>query len=191
MTAMFARIRWHLVGWNVLVVGLILGVLGTTLYVGTSRNLREQVDRDLASRGEQVAGNFRAASEGEGSSLGREGFQGGVFYLLVAADGRILANPQNVDLTGWQLPAALLTVGSYATSTLDGEPVRLYSVAPPPPGRRGAPAKPGGGPDGPGGPGGRGGPGGPGGPPLAASKPSLADLQSALVVAGTSLEPAE
>src|SRR5204863_5888712 len=40
-------------------------------------------------------------------------------------------------------------------------------------------------------PGGRGGPGGPGGPPLAASKPSLADLQSALVVAGTSLEPAE
>src|SRR5205823_14935333 len=52
VSAMFARIRWHLVGWNVLVVGLILGVLGTVLYVGTSRNLLEQVDRDLASRGE-------------------------------------------------------------------------------------------------------------------------------------------
>ena len=96
---MFARIRWHLVGWNLLVVGLILGVLGATLYVGTSRNLLEQIDRDLTGRGEQAALNFRAATEGEGS-LGREGFQGGVFYLLLSADGRVLANPQGVSLEG-------------------------------------------------------------------------------------------
>jgi signal transduction histidine kinase len=182
---MFARIRWHLVGWNLLVVGLILGVLGTTLYVGTSRNQLDQLDRDLADRGERAAVNFRVATGGE-ASLGREGFQGGVFYLLLAADGRVLANPQSVDVAALAPPAALLTPGTHATTSLDGESIRLYSTAARPPGA-GAPAKPG-----------QGGPGrssepGQGGPGRSSEpgKPSLADLQSAVVVVGTSLAPVE
>jgi hypothetical protein len=71
---MFARIRWHLVGWNVLVVALIVGVLGTVLYLGTSRNVLEQLDRDLSARAEQAALNFRAVAartrEGGGTGLG-------------------------------------------------------------------------------------------------------------------------
>jgi signal transduction histidine kinase len=179
MSAMFARIRWHLVGWNVLVVGLILGVLGTILYVGTSRNLLDQLDRDLAGRGEQAASNFRAATEDEGS-LGREGFQGGVFYLLLAADGRVLANPQNVGLAAWDRPDSLLTPGAYATTSLDGQSMRLYTIAARPP--SGGPSKPEGGA-----------PSKPPGPPRGSdsNRPSRADLQNAVVVVGTSLAPIE
>ena len=50
--------------------------------------------------------------EAGGGTLWREGFQGGVFYLLVSADGRILANPQNVDLSGLARPPSMLTAGS-------------------------------------------------------------------------------
>jgi hypothetical protein len=45
---MFARIRWRLVGWTMLVLVLILLVLGTTVYAAAGRSLLEQVDRNLA-----------------------------------------------------------------------------------------------------------------------------------------------
>src|SRR5262245_34541343 len=129
---MFARTRWHLVGWNVLVVALILGVLGTILYLGTSRNVLDQVDRDLAARADQAALNFRDVAEGN-QGAAREGFQGGVFYLLVAGDGRVLANPQAADADGLGLPAAPMAPGTYATVTLGDEPVRVYATSARPP----------------------------------------------------------
>src|SRR5260221_10656100 len=93
---MFARIRWQLVGWTMLVVALILAALGLAMYVAMQRGLLDEVDRDLADRADQAAGNFVVALGG-GSPQERERFGGGVFYLVVAADGRILANPQRVD----------------------------------------------------------------------------------------------
>jgi len=182
---MFARIRWHLVGWNILVVALILGVLGSTLYVGASRNLRDQLDRDLASRADQAAANFGAVDNPNAGDIGREGFQGGVFYLLVAADGRVLVNPQNVDLTALRLPASIRTPGTYATVAMGDEQARLFSAAARPPGRgpggRPEPSNPPSKPEARGG----GAPGKPG-PPF-----TQADLQGAVVVAGTSLAPVE
>jgi len=131
---MFARIRWRLVGWNVLVVAVILVVLGTALYQATSRNLLAQLDRDLDSRAEQASSNFAATLGGEPAS-GPEGYQGAVFYLVMAGDGRVLVNPQRVDLGRLEVPASLLTPGTYANARLDGEAVRLYSTAIRPPGR--------------------------------------------------------
>jgi two-component system sensor histidine kinase CiaH len=97
MSGMFARIRWHLVGWTMLVVGLILVVLGGLVYAAMSRSLLDQVDRDLASRADQAAANL-AATAGGGSEEERERYGGGVFYLVVAPDGTVLANPQRVDV---------------------------------------------------------------------------------------------
>jgi signal transduction histidine kinase len=172
---MFARIRWHLVWWNVLVVGLILGTLGTVLYLGTTRDVMEELDRDLAGRADQAAGDFRAIAE-RGAGAAREGFQGGVFYLLIAADGRVLVNPQNVDLAGLGLPSPPMQSGSYATLALRGEPVRLYATAARPPDRSGPPK-----PELPAGAEPRG-----GGPRF-----TLGDLQGATVVTGTSLTPVQ
>jgi len=39
MQALFARIRWRLVGWNMLILGLILVLLGASVYVALSRSL--------------------------------------------------------------------------------------------------------------------------------------------------------
>src|SRR5690242_695371 len=93
---MFARIRWHLVGWTMLVVGVILVALGVLVYAAMQRSLLDQVDRDLASRADQAASNLAAAGGG-GTPEERERYGGGVFYLIVAADGTLLANPQRVD----------------------------------------------------------------------------------------------
>ena len=38
---LFTRIRWRLVAWTMLILGLILGLLGTTVYVALSRSLPE------------------------------------------------------------------------------------------------------------------------------------------------------
>ena len=125
MSGMFARIRWHLVGWTMLVVGLILVVLGGLVYVAMSRSLLDQVDRDLASRADQAAANLAAAAGG-GTDEERERYGGGVFYLVVAPDGTVLANPQRVDVRA--LPTSSLPdLREYATVTADGETLRLFA----------------------------------------------------------------
>src|SRR5262245_14393044 len=164
MSRMFARIRWQLVAWTMLVVGLILLVVGLTVYLALSRGLLEQVDRTLALRADQAVENPRALLGG-GGELERERYRGGVFYLIVGPDGQVIANPQHVDTSGIDL-AGLAGAGRRAeTAELGGESVRVYA--------RPLPA---------GGPPGRG-PGPPGrpGPPLAAA------LSGATLVVGQSL----
>ena len=46
---MFGRIRWHLVGWTMLVVGVILVLLGGAVYTAMSRSLLAQIDRGDAN----------------------------------------------------------------------------------------------------------------------------------------------
>ena len=121
---MFARTRWRLVAWTMLVLVLILLVLGAAVYTAVSRSLLEQVDRNLASRSEQAVPVFEAMARG--GPPDREGYRGGVFYLLVDPDGRVLANLQRVNVTGLELPVPAGRGGAYATVTLEGEPARLF-----------------------------------------------------------------
>ncbi len=127
MNALFAGIRWRLVAWIMLVVGLILVVLGSIVYAATFRTLRDEADRDLASRAEQAVVNPRAFLSGQGD-LERARYLGGVFYLVVSADGRVRENPQNVDVSSIALPASLSQGNAYATITMEGAQVRLYSL---------------------------------------------------------------
>jgi signal transduction histidine kinase len=57
----------------------------------------------------------------------RAGYRGGTFYLTLAPDGRVLANPQQVRATGVTFPSATTRTGAYATVMLDGEPARVHA----------------------------------------------------------------
>src|SRR5438874_9181476 len=102
MQALFARIRWRLVGWNILILGLILILLGGSVYVALSRSLLDEVDRNLFSRSEQAIpflfGRGRGPEDGgpPGPRRGPQGYSGGVFYLALLPDGSVLADRKSV-----------------------------------------------------------------------------------------------
>jgi signal transduction histidine kinase len=107
--ALFARIRWRLVGWNILILGLILVLLGGSVYVALSRSLLDEVDRNLLSRSEQAIPSLfpsrRPDSAAPGSPRrGPQGYSGGVFYLALLPDGSVLANPQQVSMIELRWP---------------------------------------------------------------------------------------
>jgi signal transduction histidine kinase len=131
---LFARIRWRLVGWNMLILGAILALLGTSVYVALSRSLLDEVDRNLLSRSEQAIPVLfppRRADVGPGSlggpggpRRGPEGYSGGVFYLALLPDGSVLANPQQVTTN--DLPWPDTREATYATIQLgDGDQARV------------------------------------------------------------------
>jgi len=100
----FGRIRWRLVGWNTLILGLILALLGTSIYIALSRSLLAEVDRTLLTQSEQAIGILfpppRRGDEpggGGGPRRGPEGYRGGAFFLALLPDGTVLANPQQVN----------------------------------------------------------------------------------------------
>ena len=119
---MFDRIRWRLVGWSVLVVGLILLLLGSAIYLSLARSLMDTVDQELLSSSEASLEELR-----ESGRPSPEGYHGGVFYLVTDSAGQALANPQEVAAPS--LPRDLLTSGApeYRTVDLAGEPVRIYA----------------------------------------------------------------
>jgi signal transduction histidine kinase len=126
MNAILARIRWRLVAWTMLVLGLILAGLGTAVHATQERSLIAGVDRNLAGLAAQGEAGFAALARGERHEE-REGYRGGVFYLLVGADGQVLANPQRVDTSGLRLPQVEARRGGYSSGVASGEPVRLYA----------------------------------------------------------------
>ena len=83
---MFARTRWHLVAWTMLVVGLILAVLGAAVYAAMSGSILAQVDRHLASRAAQAMADPRAFLGGPGDPEA-DRFRAGVFHLVVDDEG--------------------------------------------------------------------------------------------------------
>jgi two-component system, OmpR family, sensor histidine kinase CiaH len=126
---LFARIRWRLVGWNILILELILAVLKTTIYVTMSRSLMDEVDRNLLSRSEQAIPvlfpPFRERDRGgDGPRRGPEGYSGGVFYLALLPDRSVLANPQQVSTR--DLPWPQTREPTFATIQLaDGDLARV------------------------------------------------------------------
>jgi signal transduction histidine kinase len=127
--ALFARIRWRLVGWNILILGLILVLLGGSVYVALSRSLLDEVDRNLFSRSEQAIPILfprqRPDEAGPGGPRrGPQGYSGGVFYLALLPDGSVLANPQQVTTT--ELPWPETREPAFATLQLgDGDMARV------------------------------------------------------------------
>lgn len=120
---MFARVRWHLVGWNLLVLVLILTLVGGAVYVSLARSLTAEVDRALMHRSEEVFGGLR----GRGVPPEVEGYHGGDFALVLGADGAVLINPQRVDPTALRLPALTDPTPRFINTTLTGSGnVRLY-----------------------------------------------------------------
>ena len=101
MQGLFARIRWRLVGWNIVILALILGLLGTSVYVALSRTLLDEVDRTLLTQSEAALPFLfprpRSADEPGGPGgqrRGPEGYRGGVFFLALLPDGTLVAlNP--------------------------------------------------------------------------------------------------
>src|SRR3990170_4366317 len=124
---MFTRIRWRMVGWSMLVLGLVLVVLGTVVYLLLSNGLMDEVDRNLTSRAEEIGASDREFGE-HATRLGHEGYSGGLFYLAVDTTGRVLADPQGVSLASLGFPENLPSGDApvYKTITLDGDPTRLY-----------------------------------------------------------------
>jgi signal transduction histidine kinase len=128
----FRDIRWRLVGWSMGVLALVLALAGAVVYVVLAQSLVSDIDRELATRGGLVAERLLERAEGQ-YQFRREGYIGGLFYLIVTPGGEILANPQHAGIDA--LPPTLFPHQgpSHATVTLDDEePARLYLTALPP-----------------------------------------------------------
>ncbi|MGH2461603.1 MAG: sensor histidine kinase [Chloroflexota bacterium] len=123
---MFNRTRGYLAAWNLLVLACILVAVGGVAYVVLSRSLISRIDQTLGQQSEEVAGELqRQDFRGSDLHLEREGYRGGAFILVVAADGRPLANPQGVALPLAALPAAFNGSLQNATVTVNGGRARV------------------------------------------------------------------
>jgi signal transduction histidine kinase len=99
---LFSRIRWRLIGWNILVLGLILLLLGGVVYAAASQTLLDEVDRGLYTQSEQaiplVSPPPRSSDGPGGGRRSPEGYRGGFFYLVLLPDGSVVLNPQQVSI---------------------------------------------------------------------------------------------
>src|SRR3954447_11840424 len=121
---MFDQIRWRLVGSTVFLLSVILLVVGSMLYVILAHDPVSAADRNLTMAGDTIAAGL---SERAPNYLRlREGYFGGLFVLLVDAEGRILSNPQQVQVAALPLAVAPDSTPFYATIEVDNRPVRLY-----------------------------------------------------------------
>jgi signal transduction histidine kinase len=114
-----------MVGWSILVLGVVLLAIGVVLYVSLSHMLMVTLDAQLESASQSA--RMELLESGGTGDLQREGYQAGVLYVVLASDGSVVANPQQVDVRA--LPAHLLTSQSpaFATSTINGDAIRVYA----------------------------------------------------------------
>ncbi len=122
MNRLFTGIRWRLVAWSMVILGTILVLLGTTIYVAVARSLIDEVDRNLIGRSEAAGPQLFSPRRGEY----REGYSGGVFVIGLLGSGEVL-NPQrvNFDSADWPKPEGRQTI--IDTITLDGDPTRVVA----------------------------------------------------------------
>jgi two-component system, OmpR family, sensor histidine kinase CiaH len=122
MTPVFARVRWRLLGWTMLVLAVILALVGAVVYITLRYSLMAEVDRNLASRANEVAAEFYHFG---GALISTSAYSGGVFYLEADPDGAIIANPQHVAIQALPLPLPATSTAS-TTITIQGEHDRLF-----------------------------------------------------------------
>ena len=130
-------IRWRLTLWNVLLLGLSLAAFATLAYGTLARSLRNEVDASLFTRAHQVA---ETAELQHGFFLSTIDFprvsdiaSPGVYVQILNTNGEIVRRSDN--LGDAQLPIDPATLEAnlsgravYATVTVEGAPVRLYSA---------------------------------------------------------------
>jgi two-component system sensor histidine kinase CiaH len=122
---MFTRIRWRLVGWNMLVLGVILAVVGGVIWLSLARDLVAAVDRNLTATGERLATRLRERGP-EDVRIRNEGYFGGLFLLLVDAEGRVIQDPQRIGLESVPFAVSPLGAPFHATILDDEQSARLY-----------------------------------------------------------------
>jgi signal transduction histidine kinase len=145
VNSLIARIRWRLVGWNILILGLILILAGASIYAAVQRSLLDEVDSNLLARSQQAIpflfpgrrpdasgqasnpdDNSGPAGPG-GPGPGRrtcEGYSGGIFCVALAPDGTVRANPQEVAVANIPWPDSAQP--TFATIDLgDGDQARV------------------------------------------------------------------
>ena len=81
MKSLIRRIRWRLVGWTMLIMGVLLLLLGATIYAAAARSLTNEVDHNLFDASERALPNLFARRPPE-----REGYRGGIFYVGLLPD---------------------------------------------------------------------------------------------------------
>jgi signal transduction histidine kinase len=127
MSSLVRPIRWRLAAWSVGVLAVILILFGTTIYVSMARGLMAEVDRSLMLNSQAAQASVEELAEtGHVDGLG---YHGGTFYLVVAQDGTVLANPQRVavqDLPAFVFPS---DGGQFSTIQLGGQRTRVYTRA--------------------------------------------------------------
>jgi two-component system, OmpR family, sensor histidine kinase CiaH len=127
MKDVFTPIRWRLVGWNLLVLATILLSLGWATYLALSRSLMDETDRTLAAQAQTVGSRVgEERTEGRPHLDEESAYSGGLFYLMMGPNGQILSNPQRVDLGSDSLRLSSRSFPHYETSSISGDPVRLY-----------------------------------------------------------------
>lgn len=119
---MFRRTRWYLVGWNALILTIILVLAGGAVYVIVRGQLTSNVDQALLTRSQMPPRGPSGPEQGT-PDLGPEGYSGGFFTLLLTPEGEVVQNPQQVSLT---LTPSNLQLPRYLTVTVNGEPARVY-----------------------------------------------------------------
>ena len=133
MQSLIARIRWRLVGWNILILGLILAVAGASVYAAVRRSLLDEVDNNLLARSDQAmpllfphreqfsqtqtqpqtqpqTQTQASAGDSPAVPLSRgpcQGYSGGYFCVALAPDGTVRANPQLLDTSALPSPDTL------------------------------------------------------------------------------------
>jgi signal transduction histidine kinase len=133
VSSLIARIRWRLVGWNILIIGLILVLAGASVYAAVQRSLLDEVDSNLLARSQQAIPflfpgrrSDDAGQAGNGPPRPRtcEGYSGGVFCVALAPDGSVRANPQDVSVGNIPWPDSAQP--TFATIDLsDGDRARV------------------------------------------------------------------
>jgi two-component system sensor histidine kinase CiaH len=121
----FTSIRWRLVGWSMLVLGLILSVVGGAVYVTLSHDLMAKTDPPLSHAAEKYVWLLQERGLDERPPW-PETYIGALFVFLIGGEGEILANPQRVGLDALPLGTALGQQPFFSTITVAGQPYRLY-----------------------------------------------------------------
>ncbi len=140
MTKLLKGIRWRLVGWTMLVLIVILGLIGSLVYVAVERILLNQTDFTLIASQDQAIATAAGIAAGAQPG-GPPGYRGGVFFVVVGPAGQVQTNPQQVNTN--QLPAPLDPSTAPRPPEFEragpppGGPARLVlPLAPPGPGSR-------------------------------------------------------
>jgi len=124
MSGLFGGARWRMVGWSILVLSVVLLAISVVLFVSLNRTLMSTVDAQLQSGAESA--RMELLETGGIGDLESEGFQTGLLYVILSADGSVIYNSPQVDPR--ILPPDLLATRSPAFETIDlaGSAFRVY-----------------------------------------------------------------